>query len=57
MQDSKEWHDLVTRAMIRCFLPGGRDEDADIIAYLLRAGFSLGDIRDHFEEVKKGLKK
>ena len=57
MQDDKEWHDLVTKAMIGCFLPGQPKSDADIIAYLLRAGFSLGDIRDHFEDVKKGLKK
>ena len=57
MQDDKQWHDIVTKAMIECFLPGQPKSDDSIITYLLRAGFSLGDIRDHFEDVKKGLKK
>ena len=57
MQDDKQWRDLVTKAMIGCFLIGQPKSDANIITYLLRAGFSLGEIRDHFEDVKKGLKK
>jgi hypothetical protein len=47
------WREIVVSAMMACIEWAKSATDAEIVTCLVRSGFSLADIRGHWEEIKR----